>query len=444
MVTLSDVPTFNLKAVVQETGLKPDTLRVWERRYGVPEPARTPGGHRLYSERDIAALKWLLARKAEGLAVSRAVALWKQMLDQGEDPILAGPAGPDRPAQLSLLTGEEIDLLRNLWIDACLAYDESSAEMVLNQAFALFPPETVVMQLLQRALSQIGDAWCRGAATVQQEHFASHLALRRLDALVQAAPAPHRPGRVLVACPPAEEHTFSSLVIVLLLRRRGLQVVYLGANVPHDRMTPTLRSVRPHLVIMSAQRLYPASTLCDVAQRLRAQQIPLGYGGLIFNQLPGLRQRIPGHFLGESLDMVVLSVEQMLEAPHVVDAAVQPGRDHQLALAHYLNLQPHIESWLWEHTAALAVPHSVLASANLHLSEAIKGALRLGDMDLLGADIGFVMGILTNDYLPVAKLQVYLRQYCQATRELTDERGRLVVDWFERILAFPPAQRSSE
>ena len=53
-------PTYNLKAVVQETGLKPDTLRAWERRYGIPEPDRTGGGHRLYSQHDINTLKWLL------------------------------------------------------------------------------------------------------------------------------------------------------------------------------------------------------------------------------------------------------------------------------------------------------------------------------------------------------------------------------------------------
>ena len=56
-------PTFNLKAVVNETGLKPDTLRAWERRYGLPKPHRTPGGHRLYSQRDIDMLKWLISRQ---------------------------------------------------------------------------------------------------------------------------------------------------------------------------------------------------------------------------------------------------------------------------------------------------------------------------------------------------------------------------------------------
>ena len=51
MNSSSETPTYNLKAVVQETGLKPDTLRAWERRYGLPEPQRTESRHRLYSQK---------------------------------------------------------------------------------------------------------------------------------------------------------------------------------------------------------------------------------------------------------------------------------------------------------------------------------------------------------------------------------------------------------
>ncbi|MBN1317671.1 MAG: MerR family DNA-binding transcriptional regulator, partial [Anaerolineales bacterium] len=46
---MDNTPVFNLKVVIKETGLKADTLRVWERRYGLPGPNRTAGGHRLYS-----------------------------------------------------------------------------------------------------------------------------------------------------------------------------------------------------------------------------------------------------------------------------------------------------------------------------------------------------------------------------------------------------------
>ena len=75
---MDDTPVYNLKAVVLETGLKPDTLRAWERRYGLPTPNRSDGGHRLYSERDIQVLKWLVARQQAGLSISRAAELWQR------------------------------------------------------------------------------------------------------------------------------------------------------------------------------------------------------------------------------------------------------------------------------------------------------------------------------------------------------------------------------
>ena len=44
---ISQSPAYNLMVVLKETGLKADVLRAWERRYQLPSPQRTPGGHRL-------------------------------------------------------------------------------------------------------------------------------------------------------------------------------------------------------------------------------------------------------------------------------------------------------------------------------------------------------------------------------------------------------------
>jgi DNA-binding transcriptional MerR regulator len=124
---------FNLKAVIQQTGLKPDTLRAWERRYGLPSPHRSSGGHRLYSPHDVETIRWLMARQREGLSIQRAVDLWRQIVAEGRDPLqaatpIAAQAVPVSPAGA---LGETIGLHRESWLEACLAFDEQRAEQIV-------------------------------------------------------------------------------------------------------------------------------------------------------------------------------------------------------------------------------------------------------------------------------------------------------------------------
>lgn len=434
----NQTPTYNLKAVVQETGLKPDTLRAWERRYGLPQPQRTGGGHRLYSQHDIDMLKWLAARQEEGLSISRAVDLWHSLQQEGQDPLQAtSHASPELlNIQPVLPVGNTITELRRAWISACLAFDERTAENILAQASALFPLETVCFELLQKGLTEIGEGWYRGTVTVQQEHFASALAMRRLDALVAATPPPTRPGRILVGCPAEEEHTFSPLLITLLLRRRGWDVVYLGADVPTTRLEFTIATARPQLVILPAQQLHTAANLLEIAHLLDQEQVPLAYGGAVFNHIPALRARIPGHFMSERLDTTSQVVEQFLMSPRLgwPPPAVTPlSEAYQQALAHFRQNQALIEAHIWQLMKDEDIPHSRLANANLKFARNIIAALRLGDIEFMGSDIVWIEGLLINHQMPTEQLQRYLHAYSQAVQAQLDERGKIVRDWLAQL-----------
>ena len=99
---VSTTPAYNLKVVLKETGLAADTLRAWERRYGLPVPQRTAGGHRLYSQRDIETIKWLMKRQADGLSISRAVDMYNDLLASGSDPL----GDSVQPALTSAMTAQ--------------------------------------------------------------------------------------------------------------------------------------------------------------------------------------------------------------------------------------------------------------------------------------------------------------------------------------------------
>jgi MerR family transcriptional regulator, light-induced transcriptional regulator len=436
MASMRVEPLYNLKAVVQQTGLKPDTLRAWERRYGMPTPERSEGGHRLYSRRDIETIRWLMTRQREGLSISRAVELWQQLQASGQDPLQSAlPIATSAPPMSGVgLAGETVAELRRNWLSACLRYDEREAEQVLAQGFAVYPPELVVVEVLQKAVAEIGEGWYKGDVTVQQEHFCSGLVVRHLEALVMGAPSPTRPGRVLVACPPEENHTVGLLVLTYLLRRRGWEVVYLGANMPAEHLETTISAAKPQLVILSAQQLHSAASLLDMAEVLQRAGIPLAYGGLVFNLNPGMMEHIPGHFAGQRLDQAPEVVERLLTARRPVLEAKPIPDVYSQAREHFRDRSSQIDAELAQNATKLGMESWHLALANHELGHNIEAALRLGDMDLMGTDVEWVEGLIANRDLPATVLPRYLRAYWRAAENHLDDRAAPIFDWFSRVL----------
>jgi MerR family transcriptional regulator, light-induced transcriptional regulator len=425
-MSISTTPTFNLKAVLKETGLAADTLRAWERRYGLPMPDRTPGGHRLYSQRDIEIIKWLMAKQREGLSISRAVDLWNELTASGQDPL------PEPVTQAVSIPSANLDTVRQAWLEACLAFDENTAEQVLNQAFALHPPETVCIEVLQRGLSEIGELWYHAEATVQQEHFTSALAQRRLDALITAAPPPTRPHTILVGCTPGEQHTFTPLLFSLLLRRRGLRVVYLGANVPIQRFNETIMSVKPHLVILSAQQLQSANGLRETAAYLNSNGARVSYGGRIFNLIPELRERIPAHFLGVSIPEAIQSVETLISSDIPLKGIV-PVDETDINLSKSFNQnRPMIDSYALAHTIKIGIPLEFSTIAIQQMGNNLASALSLGYIEGLSAEMAWIKGLLQEHLQSAESLGDFLSAYAKAVDSVMGKEGQSITAWLRK------------
>ena len=428
---ISQKPAFNLKVVLNETGIKADMLRAWERRYGLPMPQRSEGGHRLYSQRDIETIRWLIARQNEGLSISRAVDLWREIEASAGDP-LADVRRPGGSVPTALAAQTSLDVLRTEWITACQAFNESFADQALNQAFALYPIESVCVEVLQRGMSEIGSLWYESRVTVQQEHFASGLAMRRLDALLAASPAPTRGQTVLVGCPPQEWHTFTALLLALFLRRRSLNVIYLGANVPDNRFSETVTSVHADLVVLVSQQLITAASLQQIAAALSSQQVNIGFGGRIFSLQPDLAKHIAGHFLGNDLVGAVETIEVLLANHSDPPAPILPEADYLETLKAFLSKRTLIEAELDESSKSLQLPLDYVYTANQFMGDNIAAALRLGNMGFLDAEIDWLNTFLRGHRLPLKLVHQYLGVYAEALRHQLGEHATPVVAWLEK------------
>jgi len=451
----SSTPMYNLKAVVAETGLKPDTLRAWERRYGLPEPHRTPSGHRLYSEHDIRTLKWLIGRQQAGLSISHAVSYWQRLVEDGKNPFEMEQSTQDQAQSSSIIsTNIEnsslngltspsiIDQLRQHWISACIAFDERQSEQILEQAFSIFSAETVCLKVLQQGIAEIGMGWLQGTITPQQEHFASSLAMRRLQTLISATPLAIKAERILIGCPPGEMHTFSSVLLTLLLRRRGWYVIYIGANVPIENILDTVGSTSPDLVVLGAQQLHTAATLREIAIPLAKADISIAFGGCIFNQNERLQEQIPGHYLGNQIEDAVRVIEQILhlsqeEQNTIYNGVIQSDKRFSNAAAvTFQKCRSQIEFDIWKKMEDTQIDKAFLIEANSSIGRTIYSILilQLEIEQLHHIDVQWLSNTLSSHYtVPSGTVSQYLFAYAQTLQKTMQNEAETAVQWLNKL-----------
>lgn len=299
-------PVYNIKAAAAATGLPQATLRAWERRYGVVAPDRTPGGYRLYSESDIALLRWLKARTGEGMTISKALALRHSQETE--------PRAREPEAEVSATSRLDLSALR--LATALSNFDESSADQVLAETFAAYGIEIASERVIAPVVRQIGEHRHDGKASAAAEHFASNYLCRKLELLISAG-RHHEGGELIVlGCAPNDWHELELLTINLLLQRRGYDVIYLGQNVPVAQFTDEMRRLAPALVIISAtteNSIAGVRAMADAVQAMDAPRPMFGFGGSVFNGNPGLQSQIPGLFMGENAHEALINVGAVLD-----------------------------------------------------------------------------------------------------------------------------------
>ncbi|MDX2004584.1 MAG: MerR family transcriptional regulator [Meiothermus sp.] len=271
----NDLGVFTIAEVEERTGLSSALLRQWERRYGFPRPERSPGGHRLYSETDLEALRNIKSWISEGVAPAQAVKRYLEGLTQ---------EGPRPPEMLSL----ELE-------EALLRADTEAADRVLSEAHRLHPMEAVVMEVISPCLRRIGDGWHMGRVTTAQEHLASTYlrgALQGLFSLMGGSLGP----TVLVSTLPGEQHEIGSLIVALFLRRAGYTVHYLGPNTPLSDVRSFGERFGAKAVVLSAVQPISLESLPHQALHNLAPLVVVG-GRAAANDPQGV-ERLGARFLG--------------------------------------------------------------------------------------------------------------------------------------------------
>ena len=167
-------------------------------------------------------------------------------------------------------------------VDAAAAIDSPRIEAVLDEMFAGGTYERVVDDQLIPSLRALGDAWAAGQVPVAGEHVASNAVLRRLAASFQASGPGRDQGRpILVGMPPGARHELGGLIFATALRRAGLPVVYLGADLPLDDWIAAVERTDARAVVIGAVMETDMVPAIAVASGLRAAvpAVLIAFGG---------------------------------------------------------------------------------------------------------------------------------------------------------------------
>jgi MerR family transcriptional regulator, light-induced transcriptional regulator len=205
------IPSLNIAALTQRTGVPSDTIRKWEQRYGVLHPERTAGGQRRYSELDVARVNWLKERIHEGYRIGEAAAL----LGDGDQ------------------VARTVDELRDGIVAATAESDVDALGQLVDQALAVPTLEESFAHVLTPALVEVGERWAAGILGVAQEHLVSSTVRAALHKLLSDQRAAVH-GTAVLACGPGEQHEIGLMMLAVLLRSDGWQVAYLGADTPFE------------------------------------------------------------------------------------------------------------------------------------------------------------------------------------------------------------------
>ena len=238
----SSDPGLSISAVERDTGLSKDTLRVWERRYGFPNPGRDPLGERVYSPDQVDRLRLIRrlmdAGRRPGKIVGLPLEALRELAEQGPTPATAA-AGR-----------EHAELAR--FMELTKAHQVEDLRRALSEAALRMGLDRFVAELVAPLNRLVGEAWASGDFQVFEEHLYTEAMQGVLRTAIGNIPssATSRP-RVLLTTFPAEPHGLGLLMAEAVLALEGCRCSSLGVQTPIRDIALAAAAQRADVVALS-------------------------------------------------------------------------------------------------------------------------------------------------------------------------------------------------
>jgi methanogenic corrinoid protein MtbC1 len=225
------------------TGLSIDTLRAWERRHQAVTPVRDDRG-RMYTEADVARLRQLRSAVEHGHSIGRLAGLTDVELRQ------LAAAVQDATAVSQVASARRTSIDTAALTAALRGYDSTAIDQQINRLASVLPPLELLRDVLMPVLAQVGDDWHRGTARIAHEHLMSSTMRNILGSFVRLYARPDAPTRLLFATVAGERHEIGTLGAAMLAASSGLDVAYLGPDLPARDIVESVKPARAQVLVL--------------------------------------------------------------------------------------------------------------------------------------------------------------------------------------------------
>ncbi|MDD2521968.1 MAG: MerR family transcriptional regulator [Anaerolineaceae bacterium] len=304
-------PEFTIKAVQHRTGIKPVTLRAWERRYNLLEPIRLPNGYRLYSERDIQLLLWVQRRVDSGISISQVVQQFNQIREKGVWPESIQTFSPAKPRKQAPRPARHY---AELMFGALVAHNEERAGLIFEECQLYFDLLTIFQEVVQPCLALLDEAWFVGDIRLTTRHMAHTVIKGRMAGIMQGLPIIKEGALILVGCGPEETEEMDAMMLSVLLRQNNYHVEYLGQDLPTDDLIDYSKISRPKLICLAINTEPTAYLLNGFAKQLSSirGKPKFAYFGKYVSANEDAREKLNGAYLGETLKINLERIRRLL------------------------------------------------------------------------------------------------------------------------------------
>lgn len=264
--------SLTIAAVERDTRIGKDTLRVWERRYGFPQPSRDANGERLYPPDQVERLRHVKRMLDAGHRPGRIV---KLSLDELQRLGEGSPIGGSPATRASADERDDTEVRRLLSL--LRAHDLSALRRALSQALLRVGLERFVIELAMPLVAEVGQAWARGQLEVFEEHLCSEALETVLRAAMSASPetSPASRPRVVLTTFPFEAHGLGLLMADALFLVHGCATMNLGRQTPlHDLLLASQAHATDIVALSFSAASNPnqaADSLAELRSRLPAE-----------------------------------------------------------------------------------------------------------------------------------------------------------------------------